>query len=87
MAMEGKMVTFSDKHGDGVPGCRTVAAAANDCLHNDSHIPDQLVWCEYEQGVLWLRGRLPTYYQKQVAQEVVRGLVGVVQIVNNIEVD
>jgi osmotically-inducible protein OsmY len=34
-----------------------------------------------------LRGRLATYYQKQVAQEAVRGLDGVVQIVNDIEVD
>ena len=85
MATEGDMVTFSDKHG--VPGCRTVVAAANDCLHNDSHIPARQVWCEYERGVLLLRGRLATYYQKQVAQEAVRGLDGVVQIVNNIEVD
>jgi osmotically-inducible protein OsmY len=87
MATEGEMVTFSDKPGDGVPGCRTVVAAANDCLHNDSHIPARQVWCEYERGVLLLRGRLATYYQKQVAQEAVRGLDGVVQIVNNIEVD
>ena len=81
------MVTFSDRHGDGVPGCRTVVAAANDCLHKNSHIPARQVSCEYEQGVLLLRGRLATYYQKQVAQEAVRGLDGVVQIVNSIEVD
>ena len=77
------MVTLSDKNCDGVPGCRTVVAAANDCLYNDSHLPARQVWCECEQGVLLLRGRLPTYYQKQVAQEAVRGLVGVVQIVNS----
>ena len=87
MATEGNMVTFSDKHGDRAPGCRTVVAAANDCLHNDSHIPARQVSCEYDQGILLLRGRLATYYQKQVAQEAVRGLDGVVQIVNNIEVD
>jgi len=81
------MVTFSDGHGNGTLGSRTVVAAANDCLHNNSNIPAQQVSCEYEQGVLLLRGRLATYYQKQVAQEAVKGLYGVVQVVNNIEVD
>jgi hypothetical protein len=29
------------------------------------------VSCDYQDGVLVLRGRLPTYYLKQIAQEVV----------------
>jgi osmotically-inducible protein OsmY len=36
--------------------------------------------------VLRLRGRLSTYYQKQLAQEAVKNLEGVAQILNDIEV-
>ena len=39
-----------------------------------------------ERGVLYLRGRLSSYYQKQLAQEAVAGLPGVVGIVNQAEV-
>lgn len=44
------------------------------------------VSCDYDQGVLLLRGRLPSYHEKQMAQEAVRGLEGVVQVVNQIDV-
>ena len=41
---------------------------------------------EYREGILFLRGRLPSFYQKQLAQETIRNLDGVQQIVNRIEV-
>jgi len=41
---------------------------------------------EYEGGVVVLRGRLPNYYHKQLAQEAVRGIDGVTHVVNEIEV-
>ncbi len=44
------------------------------------------VYCEFRQGILTLRGRLPSFYYKQMAQEAVNGLLGVSQIVNQIEV-
>jgi osmotically-inducible protein OsmY len=44
------------------------------------------VICEFRHGILTLRGRLPTFFHKQMAQEVVNGLNGVSQIVNQIEV-
>ena len=59
------MVTFSDGHGNGTSGSRTIVAAANDRLHNNSDIPAQQVSCEYEQGVLLLRGRLATYFRNK----------------------
>lgn len=41
---------------------------------------------EYERGVLVLRGTLPNYYHKQLAQEAVRRVEGVALVVNEIEV-
>jgi osmotically-inducible protein OsmY len=42
--------------------------------------------CEYQEGVLTLQGRLPTYYLKLMAQSVVADVEGVTAIVNKIEV-
>jgi osmotically-inducible protein OsmY len=39
-----------------------------------------------ESGGLVLRGRLPNFHHKQLAQETVRRLAGVRQIINKIEV-
>ena len=44
------------------------------------------VSCSYDHDVLTLRGWLPSFYEKQIAQEAVRGLSGVRRIVNEIEV-
>jgi hypothetical protein len=41
--------------------------------------------CE-DEGTIILRGRSSSYYEKQVAQETVRGVDGVTQVVNEIEV-
>ncbi len=46
----------------------------------------QGVSCEYDDGVLVLRGRSRSYYEKQIAQEAVRHIDGVAQVVNEIEV-
>jgi osmotically-inducible protein OsmY len=44
------------------------------------------VSCKCENGVLFLRGRLFSFHEKQVAQEVVAGVNGVTQVVNEIQV-
>jgi osmotically-inducible protein OsmY len=42
--------------------------------------------CHYENGVLTLQGRLPTFYLKQVLQTMVRDVDGVVKIDNQVDV-
>ena len=42
--------------------------------------------CKFSDGVLFLRGRVRSFYSKQLAQEAVGRLPGVVDIVNQIEV-
>ena len=43
--------------------------------------------CECKHGVLFLQGRLFSFYEKQVAQETVARIDGVTQVVNEVEVD
>ena len=55
----------------------------------DSHQPHltmQRLWCEFEQGRLFLWGQVRSFYLKQLAQEAVVGMEGVRQVVNEIEV-
>ena len=55
-------------------------------LRGNSYLALRNVSCKYHAGVLTLRGCLPTYYLKQMAQEVVAGMKGAAQIINQIEV-
>jgi osmotically-inducible protein OsmY len=63
-----------------------VREAATDRLRKTPYQALRALSCEYDRGVLFLRGQLPTFYQKQLAQEAVVGLAGVVQVVNETEV-
>jgi osmotically-inducible protein OsmY len=64
-----------------------IAHAAKERLRRVPYSGVQDVSCECDgQGLLVLRGRLPSFFHKQVAQEAVRNLAGVTQVVNQIEV-
>jgi osmotically-inducible protein OsmY len=64
-----------------------IAQAAKDRLRTTPYPTIQKLSCECDDsGVLFLRGRLPTFYQKQLAQEAVARLPGVNQVVNQTEV-
>jgi hypothetical protein len=70
------------------PSSRYVDPAdqAGRALRNSPYLVLRNVACDYDGGVLTLRGSLPTYYLKQVAQAVVAGVDGVRQVVNDIAV-
>jgi osmotically-inducible protein OsmY len=55
-------------------------------LFQQSHLAMQRIWCEFDEGKLLLRGHVPTFYHKQLAQAAVAGLEGIDQVVNDIEV-
>jgi osmotically-inducible protein OsmY len=63
-----------------------VAERAEVRLHGHSYLALRDISCDYHDGVLTLRGRLPTYYLKQRAQEAVAGIGGVKRVANEIEV-
>src|SRR5947209_19012856 len=54
-----------------------VAGWAEVRLRDNGYLVLKKVSCEYREGVLTLRGRLPSYYLKQVAQEAVARVAGV----------
>ena len=65
------------------PGLRELAEG---CLRRNPYLALKNVACDCRDGVLVLRGCLPSYYLKQVAQEVVARLEGVQAIDNQIQV-
>ena len=68
------------------PSCAGIIEGAETRLRANPYLALKNVSCEYEQGVLTLRGCLPTYYLKQMAQTAMDRLDGVDQVVNEIEV-
>jgi osmotically-inducible protein OsmY len=44
------------------------------------------VKCRFHEGTLVLDGRVPTYFHKQLAQEAIRALPGIREIINQISV-
>ena len=65
---------------------RQVAEIAEDLLRRDGHLFHAALSCEFHEGVLTLRGRLPSYYLTQLAQTVVATVEGVAQVDNWIDV-
>jgi len=63
-----------------------IIAIAKDRFRHQAHLSVQRIWCEYNGRRLYLRGQVPSYYLKQLAQAAVSGLEGVSQVVNEIEV-
>jgi len=64
-----------------------IAEAATERLRGSPYQALRSISCESKYGVLFLRGRLGSYFQKQLAQEAVAGVSGVTEVVNEIEVD
>jgi hypothetical protein len=64
----------------------TITEMAERKLHSKPYQALKNVSCDWRDGVLVLRGRLPSYYLKQVAQEVVARLDGVEGMDNQIQV-
>ena len=65
----------------------TIAEVAMECLRDSPYKALRRVSCECKYGVLFLRGRLFSFHEKQVAQETVARIDGVTQVVNDVEVD
>ena len=61
--------------------------AVRDRFERSPYLPLRKIRCYLHEGVLLLRGRVPTYYLKQLAQTIGNSLHGVRQVVNELEVD
>ena len=67
-------------------GDESVESQARQLLGESNYLALRRLDCEFRDGQLVLRGRVPTFYLKQVAQTVVRQLPQVRQIVNRLDV-
>ena len=65
----------------------TITEMAMERLRDSPYNAMRRVSCECKHGVLFLRGRLFSFHEKQMAQEVVARIDGVTQVVNEVEVD
>jgi osmotically-inducible protein OsmY len=63
-----------------------VERAARWRLEASAYAALRTVRCKFQQGKLVLNGRVPTYFHKQLAQEAIRSLPGVTEIVNHVSV-
>ena len=76
-----------DMHQSTVVDVPTIAKVAMERLRASPYKAMRRVSCECKLGVLFLRGRLFSFHEKQVAQELVTGVNGVTQVVNEIQVE
>ncbi len=78
----------SDSHRAAAPGSCSIQSSVERRLLGSGYAALGRVWCEFqpESGVLHLSGSLPSYYLKQLAQELVIDLEGVRLVINQITV-
>jgi osmotically-inducible protein OsmY len=65
---------------------RLVEAEAQSRLRESGYHQLHVVSCEFHEGVLTLRGKVSSFYLKQVAQTLIRGLRSVAEVNNRLEV-
>jgi osmotically-inducible protein OsmY len=65
---------------------QSIVDAARQRLRKQSHLSVQRIYCDFDAGLLFLRGQVPSFYHKQLAQVAVAGMPGVTQVINEIEV-
>ncbi|MHB8899253.1 MAG: BON domain-containing protein [Thermoguttaceae bacterium] len=65
---------------------QVVQAEAQSRLRNSGCHALRLVSCDFHEGVRTLRGQLPSFYLKQVAQELVRQVDGAEEVNKHLEV-
>ena len=65
----------------------TIVAVAMERLRDSPYRALRRVSCECRHGVLFLRGRLFSFHETQMAQETVARIDGVTQVVNEVDVD
>jgi osmotically-inducible protein OsmY len=55
-------------------------------LERNPYVPQRKLYFETADGRVTLRGTVGSYFQKQMAQEAIRHVVGVQEIANEVEV-
>jgi len=66
--------------------CDSVVQAIVDCLRTHAYRELRSLTFVYSDGVVTLQGEVTTYYYKQLAQESVRRIAGVIKTINLVDV-
>ena len=77
---------YAPRTAERVSGASRIVEAVECCIRKSGYPSLVNVRFDYHEGVLVLRGELPSYYLKQVAQTAVSQVDGVQQVDNRIEV-
>ncbi|MCY2985254.1 MAG: BON domain-containing protein [Planctomycetota bacterium] len=56
-------------------------------IRKNPYLLNRRVFLESAHGKITLRGKVDSYYQKQMVQEILRGMDGIAEISNQLEVD
>lgn len=56
-------------------------------IRQNPHLTGHQVFCQHEQGIVVLHGRVKSFFQKQMAQETLKRLDGVEKVINELEVE
>jgi osmotically-inducible protein OsmY len=80
-------LTSADKDRTAPASIRDIPMAAEQRLRESSYFAPRSVLCDFHEGVLVLRGSVPSFHQKQIAQTLVRKVDGVEVVVNRLVVD
>jgi osmotically-inducible protein OsmY len=67
-------------------GMDVVEATVQSQLQASPYAVLRQIVCEFRDGVVFLRGRVPSYYMKQVAQNIVHCVEGVSEVRNQLDV-
>ncbi|MHC4403921.1 MAG: BON domain-containing protein [Planctomycetota bacterium] len=81
------MVWQSRKDGNERDRSHEVTEAAKNRLQKSPYWAVRMLSCDCRRGILFLRGHLPTFCQRQLAQEAVAKLEGVLHVMNETVVD
>ena len=81
------MISQSRKDGNGRDRSHEVTEAAKNRLQESPYWAVRTPSCDCRRATLVLRGHLPTFYQKELAQEAVAKLEGVLHVMNETVVD
>jgi hypothetical protein len=86
MSLDYPMTAVLDRPNPFASLFQEIAEIARSTLRRSSYFELRDVSCDFSGGTLTLRGRVPSYHLKQLAQASVAEVPGVVEIDNRVEV-
>ncbi len=78
--------TPADELPDSTASDRNLMLRVKDILRQQSFVSQRALAVSVEQGVVVVQGRVPTFYQRQIAVARIHRVAGVIRVIDQIEV-